>query len=326
MKSVKLILGIITFLNVFISISQKNTIALKSSEKVISKKTINKTVNLNKENKTVLKPTNHAGKVLIISNKKYLYYAFAKNKKMQLKVKGPGKIDVMLRMRLKDSADISKNFSLQYIIDGSKSKIKKIPTRKASLKSKYKKSSNGLPSKAYRFKISIPPGTHILDLKKLKTNEKVHSHFTFNSLPEPIWKTYYPFEKLEEIAIKYIDKKGEIKKYYRISDKSPFKLKSLDTMSIKVVVKAELGNTVQSNTPLHLILKTNGKIKRTYKISGYKSRKTEYVSEGKLIPGKTNVFYLKIPKGVNNYEFLVAEKNTTALIQIYFDSKITSKS
>ncbi len=130
---------------------------------------------------------------------------------------------------------------------------------------------------------------------------------------------------LDTVRVKYLNKKNSIVKFHRITNEKKFVLNTTDTTQLKIIIKAELDFKDQSGKPIILNVKEKGVIVKSYKISGEKSQKTEYVDEKKLIPGNSNVIYLSLPKGAHTYEFSLEDKKKSALILIEYNTKIKTK-
>lgn len=318
------LIAIVLSLSVFgqtnASAPKKTNTEESKNTSVSPKKTTKKSTSSNK-----ITPTKYVAKVAIMSKKTNIYYALSVKEDTEIKVNGPGDIEILLRVRLKDIHQKSKPYYINYVIDGKQTKTIKVESQKASKKTVYKTNLEGVPSEAATIKIDVSPGNHTISFHKADTDQKVHARFMYTKKTEPKWKEYHPVAKLDTVRIKYLDQAGLVKKYYRISSSNKFTINSKDTLYLKILVKAELDNTVQSNTFLNMIIEEKNEIIKTYRITGKKSTKTEYVDEKKLIPGNTNVIYYKIPPGQHTYNLYLQEKNKTALIQVYYNSKPVKK-
>lgn len=292
--------------------------------KTVAKSTASKSnTSVKKKNAEKIKPTVIVGTVRLQSKKTYEYYALSGKKQTVLNVNGPGKLEVLLRVRLEDTLKSSKPYYLTYTIDNKKVHTIKIGSEKASQKTKYKSKLTGVPSTASTVSILIPPGKHKITFVKDKTDQKIHAHFSIKKDKDPKWVDCSSLAQLDTVKVKYLDDSNKIKKFTRISDSKKFICSVKDSSQLKIIVKAELGNTTQSNSPLRLVMKEKGKVINTYRIEGKKSTTTEYVDEKKLIPGNSNVIYVTVPSGDHTYEFFIEDKNKTALILIYSNKLIT---
>jgi hypothetical protein len=267
------------------------------------------------QNKTILKPVKPIAKVTVVLKKETTYYALSKNENTTLTVTGPGKLEILVRARLTDTLTRSTPFTIKYTLDDAKVKTKKIPVLYKSNGAKYKGKIAGSPTKAKKIYINIPPGKHKINFLK-STKQKVHVKFIYIKKPAPNWSELTSSKELENVEIKYLDKNKNFN-FKRISNVNKFIINTEGSNELKIIIKAELDNKTQSNSPLRICLSENGKVIATYKISGKKSLTTEYVTEKKLIPGNSNVIYFKVPKGNHNYEIHVCDKNKTSLIRVF---------
>ncbi len=303
------------------TIGQTKKTSVDSTKKtpVIEKttKTIKKISEDDKESKKTIKPSSFVGKVELKAKKKHIYYALSKKGKTIIKADGPGKLEVFLRVRLENNAPSSKEYYVKYIIDNKITKTVKIKSEKVSKNMVYSSKLEGKPSNSSNIKLNLTPGNHTIEFYKGDTKQKIHASFTFTKTTAPIWVENTTTAKLDTVKVKYLENKGEIKKYLRISNTKKYSILTKDTLYLKILVKAELDNTVQSNTFLKLILEENNVIKKTFRISGKKSSKTEYLTEKKLIPGNTNVIYYTILPSKFTYNLYIQDLNKSAIILVY---------
>ena len=274
-----------------------------------------------------VKPTHHVDKVYMQGKKVITYYALSNKEKTALTLVGPGKIEVLLRARLEDTTKLSAPYTIQYVLDDTKSKTDSLPAERVSKTLKYKsKKLKGRPTQASKLLIHIPPGKHIIKFYKGNIEEKIHAEFKYlKDKDEPTWKKLTPTSSLDTVCIKYLTKKEKIKTYYRISKDKKFTITTLDSTQLKINLKAELDFKALVGSPLIITVFEKGKLDKSFKIKCKKSQKTEYVDDKKRIPGRSNVIYLNLPKGTHTYEFSVDDKNKTALIYIEKNDKLTSK-
>lgn len=296
--------------------TKKTTVApTKASNEAIT--TANKSANEDLDLNQTIKPTKFVGKVVLKAKKKHTYYALSKKDKTIIKVDGPGELEVFLRVRLENNAQSSKEYYVKYVIDNKIIKTVKIKSEKVSKNMIYSSKLEGKPSNSSSVKINLTPGNHTVELYKGETKQKIHASFSFTKTTTPIWIENLTTAKLDTVKVKYLENKGEIKKYLRISNTKKYSIQTKDTLYLKILVKAELDNTVQSNTFLKLVLEENNVTKKTFRISGKKSSKTEYVTEKKLIPGNTNVIYYTLLPSKYAYNLYIQDLNKTALILVY---------
>ncbi len=274
-----------------------------------------------------IKPKHHVGIVKMQSKKLLTYYALSNKERTELVVMGPGKIEVLARVRLEDTTKSSLPYTIQHVMDDKKMKIDTLKGEKVSKHLKYKNVKiTGKPSAAGKFFIHVPPGQHIIKIYKGDTDQKIHAEFKyFKDKNQPSWKNITPSLPLDTVRVKYLNKKNSIITFYRITNDKKFVFSTVDTTQLKIIIKAELDFKDQSGKPIILTVKEKGVEVKSYKISGEKSQKTEYVDDKKLIPGNSNVIYLSLPKGAHTYEFSLEDKKKSALILIDYNTKIKTK-
>lgn len=274
-----------------------------------------------------IKPKHHVEIVKMQSKKVLTYYALSHKERTELEVVGPGKIEVLFRVRLEDTTKSSVPYTVQHVLDDKKMKVDTLGSEKVSKSLTYKnKKLEGRPSAAGKLFIQVPPGQHTIKLYKGDTEQKIHAEFKyFQEKDQPNWKTIAPTVPLDTVLVKYLNKKNSIVKFHRITNEKKFVLATTDSTQLKIIIKAELDFKDQSGKPIILVVKEKGNTINSYKISGKKSQKTEYINEKKLIPGNSNVIYLNLPKGSHSYEFSLEDKKKSAIILIEHNTKIKSK-
>ena len=274
-----------------------------------------------------IKPKHQVDIVRLQGKKTLTYYALSKKERTELDVVGPGKIEILLRVRLEDTTKNSLPYVIQHVLDDKKMKLDTLKGEKVSKHLRFKSAKlKGKPSAAGKVFIHVPPGKHTIKLYKGDTDQKIHAEFKyFKEKNEPNWKNIAPSLPLDTVRVRYLNKKNSIVKFHRITNEKKFVLNTTDSTQLKIIIKAELDFKDQSGKPVILSVKEKGKILNSYKVSGEKSQKTEYVDEKKLIPGNSNVIYLNLPKGTHTYEFSLEDKKKSAIILIENNTKIKTK-
>lgn len=274
-----------------------------------------------------IKPKHHVGIVKMQGKKTLTYYALSEKERTELVVMGPGKIELLLRVRLEDTTKSSLPYVIQHVLDDKKMKVDTLKGEKVSKHLKFKNAKlKGKPSAAGKTFIHVPPGQHTIKLYKGDTDQKIHAEFKyFKDKDQPAWKNLAPSLPLDTVRVKYLNKKNSIVKFHRITNEKKFVINTTDTTQLKIIIKAELDFKDQSGKPIILNVQEKGVNVKSYKISGEKSQKTEYVDEKKLIPGNSNVIYLSLPKGAHTYEFSLEDKKKSAIILIEYNTKLKTK-
>ncbi len=73
---------------------------------------------------------------------------------------------------------------------------------------------------------------------------------------------------------------------------------------------------MHSNNDYEIILKEDEKIVNTFKLSCFRSSKTEYTNNDEMIPGSLDIIYINIPEGKHNYSFHLNNNAKSALIRV----------
>lgn len=270
------------------------------------------------QKKVELRPAKFVGIVILDGKKDYTYYALSEKSKTTLKVKGPGKLTVYARPRLENGATESRSFGIKYTIDEKVIKVKRIGKLLKSDKFSYKGKLEGAPTKAGKFVINIPPGSHKLSFFKNRTYQKVHARFVFKPEKKPSWKDLQPQDSLELVQLASA-KSSKQRKYFRIDREKGFKFETTGKSRLRILVRTEFDYKMHLENDIRIAIKQDGKVIKTYKISSKRSSNMAYVNEKKLIPGTLQKIHVTIPEGKHNYEIIVKDRKKSAVIRVSED-------
>ena len=162
-----------------------------------------------------IKPKHQVDIVRLQGKKTLTYYALSKKERTELDVVGPGKIEVLLRVRLEDTTKNSLPYVIQHVLDDKKMKLDTLKGEKVSKHLRFKSAKlKGKPSAAGKVFIHVPPGQHTIKLYKGDTDQKIHAEFKyFKEKNEPNWKNIAPSLPLDTVRVRYLNKKNSIVKY-----------------------------------------------------------------------------------------------------------------
>ncbi len=127
-----------------------------------------------------IKPKHQVGIVRLQGKKTLTYYALSEKERTELVVMGPGKIEVLLRVRLEDTTKSSLPYVIQHVLDDKKMKVDTLKGEKVSKHLKFKNAKlKGKPSAAGKVFIHVPPGQHVIKIYKGDTEQKIHAEFKY---------------------------------------------------------------------------------------------------------------------------------------------------
>ena len=279
------------------------------------------------QDKVEVKPKKFVGVVHMSSESDFVYYALSEKKKTVLALNGPGKLIVYNRVRLEDKGSKSKPYYLKYTIDKKRIKTKKIDAKPISTKVKYKSSKLiGLPSKADKEVIIIPPGKHTVSFYKYKTQQKAHVRFVYQKTKKQQWKELTS-NYLNQVQLQHVISKKE-NTYTRIDNKSGVSIPTTNTNSkVRVYLRADFDYKMHTENIIRLELKQNGKLLKTYKVTCKKSKKVENLTDKKLIPGSLEKLYIDIPSHSKGQvlELSIKDKTKSALVRVFLNEEVETK-
>jgi hypothetical protein len=109
--------------------------------------------------------------------------------------------------------------------------------------------------------------------------------------------------------------------YYRISSSQSFSFDITGPKTIRLLSRGEFLYDMHSNNDYAIELKEGDKVINTYKLSCFRSSKTEYKNNEDMIPGTLDIIYINIPKGKHTYTIGMNNSGKSALIRISAKSK-----
>ncbi|MDF1548636.1 MAG: hypothetical protein P1P88_12495 [Bacteroidales bacterium] len=274
------------------------------------------------QKKVEIFPDKSVATVILSGKKDYKYYALSEKSKTEYKVLGPGLLTLNFRVRIEGSAFKSEPFVVKYIRSKSHVETIKIPELLSSDIKLKNKNLQGDPSRLQQQIIKVPPGQHTFRIYKYKTDQKAYVRAFYNEFPKPKWEDLYPQEKLDKKDVRFV-KSGLIKSYFRMSKQESFSFNVKDSSLIRVVVRPEFSYNMLEETMLRIKLTnlTNGELK-IYKVNSKKSNKIEFVSDSKMTPGTSSIFYIYLKKPLNGedkYSLRIISGAKAAVIRISKD-------
>jgi hypothetical protein len=252
------------------------------------------------------------------------YYTLSKKYATVLKIGGPGEVTIFLRTKMVAGEAMDKGYHIKYVLDGKIVKVKPVAKSKLSKKTVAVGKSHKV-SVVQKVRLIIPPGKHRLEVYSMNNERLVFSKFLFEKYPRPRWKTMQPVNTPDAASLTTVDSKKTLK-YCRIDSEEGVKVDVDGNAYIRLLVRVEFKHSMFSDNEARILMKENGKVLYTFKVSSVRSKHVVYTDGGKLIPGTLNKIYLQIPPGEHNYEFVLADKSKTALIRVSYDKERLPKS
>ncbi len=275
--------------------------------------------------KVEISPKKSIAKVVLSGKSDYTYYALSENSKTEYQVTGPGQLHLNFRVRMDGEAFKSQPLKVKYVRSDNYVKSVDVPELLVS-NLKFKSSSlEGHPSKSYQLVVNVPPGKHTYRFYKQATEQNAHMRAFYEAHPKPDWQDIKPTLMLDKKDVRFV-KSGKTKSYYEITKQSGYDFSVSDTSRIRVIVRPEFSYKMLEETILKVKLQnlTTGQSK-IYKITAHKSNKVEFVSDEKLTPGTSKIFYLNLPKpasGNDAYSISILSGAKAAVIRLSNDKNL----
>lgn len=303
--------------NSTVALFNKKNITVSNQASIINFKTANlsnvdiKIAAFKNGKKTFLKPINDVDKVFIVTGKPRNYYKLNSKTPTVIETNKEGELIIYTRKRLLSNS--LTNYSFSYQIEGLESNIVKINDVKKSTQSVFKSLNiKELPSTYNKTIIKVDD---IYQKIVFSSNFPVDARFVFKkTIKKNGWEELESFQG--EIVPLLVKNKKTIKEYTRITSKKPFKFSVDKAEEIKIFIRGEFKYYMHANNDYEIVLRDNGKIVNTYKLSCYRSNIMQYKFNDEFIPGTLDKFTIKVPLGKHKYSISINNKDKTALIRV----------
>jgi hypothetical protein len=255
-----------------------------------------------------------------INGKTFNYYALSRDSMTHVSVKGPGKLTITTRTRFTSESPDSLSYSIVYVCDDKKLKVHKVKKAGREGTKVSILSSTDIPSTPKTFTLKVDPEIHDYSFVMLDKSPQVD--LTYKYVPDattPKWKDLPPLKDTSKVKIK-VDS-SNIQSYYKFSSTHSQKFKVKGPTSLRVFTRLEYNYSMQGALSYRVMVKRNDTIMGTFKLSTKPSIDAQFVNDKKHIPGKLEKFYIDVPLGENNYEFMLLDKHFTTLIRVSSQKK-----
>ena len=270
--------------------------------------------------KKELKPKQFVSTVHMKGKADFIYYALSEKTKTTIEVEGPGKLTVYNRARLEKNEQASQPYYLKYLLNNKLVISKKIGPQDKSTKVRYKNKLPGVPTKAVKEVIKIPPGKHKISFFKHKAKHKAHVRFVYEKTKKTHWKELTSKDN-DPIKIQYLKSKKQ-QQYFRVNNKEGFLFSTNNNKKLRVFLRADFDYKMHNENIIRFILKRDGKPIKTYKVTCKKSNAVENISNQKLIPGNLEKIFIDLKdSGAHRYEIILKDPKKSAMIRVFVDDK-----
>lgn len=298
------------------SLFNKKVIHIPNGVKSITLKTqknslVDLKVAISKSKKnTYLKPQK-AEKVVLITGKTRDYYKLNSKTPTVIETNQEGELIVYTRKRMNPKS--SNKYSFSFTIDNSITKKINIKNVKRSTHSVYR--SLGIKQIPSTYDITVIKTTNVYQNIIFSSKYTVDARFVFKKIIQKDGWKEIEIEKSKIVPL-VVNKKNTIKEYTRIDHNNSFDFDISNTNKIKVYIRGEFHYDMHANNDYVIVLKDNGKILNTYRLSSNRSNVMHYKYNDELIPGTLDKFSIKIPLGKHKYSISILNKDKTALIRV----------
>ncbi len=298
------------------SLFYKKEIHIPKGAKFITFKTKNNplvdlkvAISKNRKN-SYLKPQK-ATKAVLITGKTRNYYKLNSKTPTIIETNQEGKLIVYTRKRM--SSKSSNHYSFSYTINDSITKKINIKNVKKSSHSVYR--SLGIKQTPSTYNKTVIQTDNVYQKITFSSKQSIDARFVFKkTIQKNGWEEIET--KKGKIVPLVVNKKKIIKEYTRIDHNNSFDFDISNTDEIKIFIRGEFQYDMHANNDYVIVLKDNGKILNTYRLSSNRSNVMHYKYNDELIPGTLDKFSIKVPLGKHKYSISILNKNKTALIRV----------
>ncbi len=262
---------------------------------------------------------------VIAKGKPIKYFTLSPAEGTWFAVDGPGRLIGFCRVRLKSGANPDSVYSIKYKIDDKLVRVKKLRKVNVDPNASYEdKTIKLLPSKVKDFTIQIPPDKHIIEIFSTNPDVIIDAHFKYKEGKKPKWEHVEPSNKPPTEKLKALNE-DKIQEYYRVNNSSVIKVKVKGPTTIQAFVRGEFQCDVYGSDEIKIEAFRNDTLLKTYRFSCKRSNALVYEKNKDLVPGGLDKIFMEVPKGDNNFKFVMKSVNKSALMRFSYDKNMTEK-
>lgn len=270
----------------------------------------------------VLKPVNAKSKTVIeVAGTEREYYPVGIKNASLITVKGPGKLKIIVRPRIKMNIESTVSYKVYYRVDGGEKKYSQFNDVQKSNKAKYEIDTLGVPGDEGNIVLNLGRGEHNIKVWSDVENPKVDARYiyTIKEKKDLNWVSITPTEPNEPVNL--LAEEDEVM-YYRFSAANPMKLKITGPTKLRVLTRIENHYSMKGRINYRLEIKEDKKVKHTYQLNSVRSETTKYKNDDSKVPGKAKEIVFEVPKGTHYYQIVPLDKDkSTVLGRVLFPKK-----
>ena len=262
--------------------------------------------------RTFLEPIDqNATRVRIAKGKTYNYFKLNSKIPTLIETNKEGELIVYTRKRMSEKSSDTYTFSYQF----ENNEAVKVFIRNVNSSVQAAYSSLSIKETPSTYNKTVIKVADINQKILFSSDFPIDARFVFQkTIKKDGW------EELESNTSKIVPllvKKNQVvRDYTRIETGKPFNFSVVNAKEIKVFIRGEFQYDMHANNDYEIVLKDNGEIINTYKLSCHRSNVMQYKYNDELIPGTLDKFFITVSQGKHNYSISIGNSKKTALVRV----------
>ena len=255
-------------------------------------------------------PAGAAALNLEIAGKLSLYHRLAVDSTATLAVKGPGKLDVLVRLSLKSELDTG----IAYVVRVSENNtlLKTIEATSSPSESKWQ-NTNDLAAKSRKFTLAVPEGDHRLSFKLTNTKASAAGLRYLYESGKTSHKSdsdVYPLSMAGSVTVSLREKLID----FFLADKTrPVVVEVIGPTSLRVISRLAYSGTMKGPQKYNLSISLDNQSLRQEALTSEKSVNVDFTNHKEWSVGESRTTYLDVPGGKHRVSFVLNSTDAPAV-------------
>ena len=255
-----------------------------------------------KKKTVTLVPLNGTPVTIVVNEKEKEYYTLSPRNPVKLQVDGPGKLEVISRLKLsRDNADVQK-YSVRVTEGKNTLKVQSTQTDKSDATFKL---SQDVASKSRKFSLTIPDGSFTYEFFLDDTPAEAAVRFLLE--PAKGRRNLVAIEPLSYDKIVTAKINENLIAYYVASRERGVQFRVVGPTRVEVNARLNYDQTMKGEQKYSLLVTEAGKQVAQKLLQTSKSVGLAYEDWKEVVPGKPNSVSITVPEGEHTYQITLGE-------------------
>ena len=247
---------------------------------------------------------------LVLGDKISLYHRIVRDSTLYLKVEGPGRLDMIVRLAFPSEHDTTSSYTLSVSSDAG---IKGSFSVRCSPSTTHWQNTNALAGESHKFSLEIPEGDHRLSVRLADTRiatggirylyySKQQSHKDDSDV--------YPTAMAGTTTVAF---KERLLDFFIADSTKAVTVNVIGETSLRVVSRLAYSGIMKGPQKYTLIISLDGKELRREPLATEKSVTAEFTNHKEWSVGESRTTYVNVPSGKHSVRFALSETDAPAV-------------